>query len=76
MTTNLERYEVLKRHMHEEAARVIAETLPIAEQVVTKDYLEARLGRLESSMHRWMLTFLATQWLGFAGIIVAVVLKH
>jgi hypothetical protein len=61
--------------MHEEAARVIAEALPLADQVVTKDYLEARLGRLEGSMHRWMLTYMATQFLGLAGMIVAVLVK-
>jgi hypothetical protein len=75
VATNLERYEILKRHMAEEAARVIAEALPLAEQVVTKDYLDARLGKLEASMHRWILTFMATQWLGLAGMIVAIVLK-
>jgi hypothetical protein len=76
VATNLERYEILKRHLHEEAARVIAEALPLAEQVVTKDYLDARLGRLEASMHRWMLTFMASLWLGLAGMIVAIVLKR
>ena len=74
MATNLERYEILKRHMHEEAARVIAEAFP-ASDLVTKDYLDARLGQLEASMHRWMLTMMATMWLGIAGMIVAIVLK-
>lgn len=75
MATDLERYEILKRHLPEEAARVIAEAFPIADQVVTKDYLDARLGQLESSLQRWMLTFMATQWLGLGGMIVAIVLK-
>jgi hypothetical protein len=75
LTTSLERYEILKKHMHEEAARVIAETLPLAEQVVTKDYLDARLAQLESRIDRRMLMFMATQWLGFAGMIVALFIK-
>jgi hypothetical protein len=77
--TNLERYEILKKHMAEEAARVIAEAFPAAETLVTRDYLDARLSRLEGSLttdfHRWVLTLMATQWLGFAGMIVAIVLK-
>ena len=76
---NLERYEILKRHMHEEAARVIAESFPPVDQLVTRDYLDARLGQTEASMHRWMLTMMvsliAAQWLGVAGIIVTVLMK-
>ncbi len=71
---NLERYEPLKKHLPEEAARVIAEAFPRPD-LVTKDYLDARLAQTEGSMHRWILTFMATQWLGFAGMIVALVLK-
>ena len=79
LATNLERCEILKRHIPEEAARVIAEAFPAADQVVTKDYLDARLASLEGSLrndtHRWMLSFMATQWLGLAGMSVAVILK-
>lgn len=86
MATNLERYEILKKHLHEEAARVIAEAFPAADQIVSRDYLDARLAALESSLrheihggtsstHRWMLTLMASQWLGIAGMITAIVLK-
>ena len=82
MALNLERYEILKRHMPEEAARVIAEAFPAADQLLTKDYLDARLAefRVEvlrefASMHRWMLTFMASLWLGLGGMIVAMSLK-
>lgn len=79
MAMNLERYEILKRHVHEEAARVIAEAFPPVDQLVTKDYLDARLAKLEgdlrSDFHRWMLTMMASLWLGLAGMIVAIVLK-
>jgi hypothetical protein len=78
----LERYEILKRHMHEEAARVIAEAFPAADQLLTKDYLDARLTELRVEMHkqfallnRWNVTFMASFWLGVAGVIVAIVLK-
>src|SRR5688572_44359 len=75
MATNLQRYEILKRHMPEEAARVIAEAFPAADQLVTRDYLDARLGELRAETHRWMLAFMATQWLGLTGMIVTVLLK-
>ncbi len=54
---------------------MIAEAFPAADQVVTRDYLDARLSRVQMDMHCWMLSFMATQWLGLAGMIVAVVLK-
>ena len=76
MATSLERYEILKKHLPEEAARVIAEAFPVAEdQVVTKDYLTAQLAELRVETHRWMLTFMVTQWFGLAGMIVTVLLK-
>ena len=87
---NLERYEILKRHLPEEAARVIAEAFPSADQLVTKDYLEARLAefatQLRAEMHRgfdaingrmltMMVSLVAAQFVGVAGIIVAILLK-
>lgn len=54
---------------------MIAEAFPASDQLVTKDYLDARLASLEASIHRWMLTFMASLWLGLAGMIAAVVLK-
>lgn len=77
MATNLKLYEALKRHMDEETARMLVETLPRGEDLATKgDVLEVRreLSALEARLMRWMLTFFASLWLGFAGTIVTIIL--
>ena len=80
MTTGLELYEALKPTVGEEAARMIAEALPMTERVATKaDVAElvskGDLHAMEARMFRWMLGFFATLWLGNAGLIVTIVLK-
>lgn len=82
MTTNVEFYRGLRKHLPDEAAKMIAEALPLAEQVATKadlDLLEERLSRKVSdevaTLLRYMLAFFAPLWLGLAGMIVAIVLK-
>jgi hypothetical protein len=98
---NLERYEILKRHMPEEAARVIAEAFPPLDQLVTRDFLDARLAEfgaeLRAEMHAgfdtingrmhagfdtvngrmlmMMVSLVAAQFIGVAGVIVAILLK-
>jgi hypothetical protein len=98
---NLERYEILKRHLPEEAARVIAEAFPPADQLVTKDYLDARFAdfgaQIRAEMHAGFddvngrmyrgfdavngrvltmtVSLVAAQFVGVAGIIVAILLK-
>jgi hypothetical protein len=87
---NLERYEILKRHMPEEAARVIAEAFPPADQLITKDYLDARFAEfgaqiraeinnrfdgINGRMLTMMVSLVAAQFVGVAGIIVAILLK-
>jgi len=54
VATNLERYEILKRHLPDEAARVIAEAWLPAEQLVTRDYLDARLTEQSAQIHEVM----------------------
>jgi hypothetical protein len=71
MSTSLELYEALKDHVGEDAARMIAERLPMSEQVATKGDLHA----MEARIFRWMLGFLATLWVGNAALIVTIVLK-
>ena len=82
MTTGLELYEALKPTVGEEAARMIAEALPMTERVAMKTDIEAlglrvesRISATEARMFRWMLGFFATLWLGNAGLIVTIVLK-
>jgi hypothetical protein len=71
MATSLELYEALKSHVGDEAARMIAERLPMSEQVATKGDLHA----MEARIFRWMLGFFATLWVGNAALIVTIVLK-
>lgn len=75
MTTTLQLYEALKGHVGEEAARMIAEALPLSDRVVTESYLDARLGGLEARLFRWMLGFFATLWLSNVGVIVTLLVK-
>jgi hypothetical protein len=91
MTTGLELYEALKPTIGEDAARMIAEALPMTDKVATKadvaavradiDALrrdavtKADLHAMEARTFRWMLGFFATLWLGNAGLIVTIVLK-
>jgi hypothetical protein len=84
MTTGLELYEALKPTIGEEAARMIAEALPMTDRVATKSDVEgataplatkADLHAMEARTFRWMLGFFATLWLGNAGLIVTIVLK-
>jgi hypothetical protein len=84
MTTGLELYEALKPTIGEEAAKMIAEALPMTDRVATKadvDGLRADLASkadlhaMEARMFKWTLGFFATLWLGNAGMIVTLVLK-
>lgn len=80
MTTGLELYEALKPTIGEEAARMIAEALPMTDRVATKSDLselatKADLHAMEARTFRWMLGFFATLWLGNVGVIVTLVLK-
>jgi hypothetical protein len=86
MATGLELYEALKPTVGEEAAKMIAEALPMSERIATKSDLErlaehfdqkldAKLSALESRIYQRMLTFNITLFLGLAGMIVAIVLK-
>lgn len=80
MATGLELYETLKPTVGENAARMIAEALPMTDRVATKADLEplttkADLHAMDARMFRWMLGFFATLWLGNAGLIVTMVLK-
>ena len=80
MPTGLEVYEALKPTIGEEAARMIAEALPMTDRVATKSGLselatKADLHAMEARTFRWMLGFFATLWLGNAGLIVTIILK-
>jgi hypothetical protein len=86
LATGLELYEALKPTVGEEAARVIAEALPMTDRVATNSdidaaverleaRLDARLGTFEARLFRWILGFFATLWIAMTGMIVAIVTK-
>jgi hypothetical protein len=86
MTTGLELYEALKPTVGEDAARMIAEALPLSDRVATKADLDAlesriiaildgRLGSAESRIYQRVLALNVTLFLGLAGMIVAILLK-
>ncbi len=83
MATGLELYEALKPTVGEEAAKMIAESMPLSDQIATKSDLEhfqlamrADLHALEARISQRMVTFNITLFLGLAGMIVAIVLKR
>jgi hypothetical protein len=71
MASGLELYEALKPTLGVEAARMIAEALPMSEQVATKADLHA----MEARIFRWMLGFFSMLYLGMAGMIVTMIVK-
>lgn len=81
-TVNLELYEALKKTLDEEAARMIAEVVPEARNLATKEdlervehRLERRIDQLESRMFRWTLTFFVPLWVAMLGTLLALVLN-
>lgn len=85
-TSNLELYEVLKRSMDEEAARMLAEALPPAGDVAMKSDVESAVVRLESGMNerfaqletrmmRWILVFFVPLCVTIVGAVVTIALK-
>ena len=82
MTTGLELYEALRPSVREDAARMIAEALPLTDRVATKGDLEqlhlvmkADLNAMEARIFRWMLGFFATLWVSNCGVIVTLLVK-
>jgi hypothetical protein len=86
MATGLELYEALKPTVGEDAARMIAEALPLTDRVATKTDLQQVADQIrsdirgdiqeaKSDMFRWMLGFFATLWLGNVGVIVTLLVK-
>ncbi len=77
--SNVELYEALRGSVGEDAARLIAEVVPAAEQLATKQdiaELHTAIQRSSKETMRWMLTFFVPVWLGTWGTILAIVLKR
>lgn len=69
--TNIELYEALKAPVGDEAARMIAEVVPAADDLATKLDLESGFNR----QLRWMIGMFVPVWLGvYASLVTLVVL--
>lgn len=88
MATTVELYEALKGHVGPDAARLVAESIPMTSELATKSDL-ALLGAeikaeiaeirgeikgVETRLMRWMLTYFVPLWLGVYGTLAAAVL--
>jgi hypothetical protein len=84
MANSVDLYEALKPTVEEEAARMVAEALPISDRVATRLDIDqilstmatkADLSALEARIFRWMLGFFATLWLSNAGVIITLLVR-
>jgi hypothetical protein len=75
VTTKIEFYQRLREHIPEEAARLIAEEVPIEKRLATKDDLDLGLERLRSSMFRWNLLFFVPLWIGVYATLVTILVR-
>lgn len=76
--TNIELYEALKKDLNEDAARLIAEVVPIAGEVATKSDIRSLESAIDAKL--WRLTIgvfipLCVTMLGSVGALVALVFK-
>lgn len=73
--SNIRLYNALKPHVGEEAAEMIAEVIPPADQLVTKQDLDVGLGSVKADLLKWMIALMVPTWVGTYGVIAAIVLK-
>ena len=83
MATNIEVYEALRRALGssavgEEAAKVVAESIPQRDELATKadiHMLKQEMSELKADMRGWMLSFFVPLWIGVYGTLAAVVVS-
>lgn len=73
--SNIRLYNALKPHVGEEAAEMIAEVIPPADQLVTKQDLDVGLSSVKADLLKWMIALMVPTWVGTYGVIAAIVLK-
>ena len=83
MVTNVKLYEILKPTLGEEAAMAVAEILPAASNLATKDDIaelgqriaevNQRFAELETRILRWTFTFFVPLWAAVLATLVALV---
>ena len=66
MATHVELYEALKPHLGDQAARMIAEVVPPAANLATKEDIQA----LRADIFRWGLTFFVPMWVAVIALVV------
>jgi hypothetical protein len=74
--TNIELYEALKVPVGDEAARMIAEVVPAADELATKldiADLRSEMHREFSSMKGWLFASMVPIWLGVYGTLVTLI---
>ena len=74
MTTNVELYEALKPHVGTQAAQMIAEVVPAASNLATKEDIQivlTEIKALEARIFRWGLAVMAPTW----GALVALAIR-
>jgi hypothetical protein len=74
--TNIELYEALRAPVGDEAARMIAEVVPAAEDLATKTDLadlRAEMHREFSHMKGWMFAAMVPLWIGVYGTLVTLI---
>ena len=84
--THVQLYEALKPTVGEDAARLMAEVVPPAENLATKAdiadvvaHMNEQFAKVRTEMHaetnrtiRWMMGFLISAWVGSFGSLVAI----
>lgn len=79
MATQVELYDALKRTLDEPTAKMLAESIPQAQDIATKQdiaQLRGDIKDLESRLMRWMWGFFLPLWLGVYGMILTVLLTR
>ncbi len=66
VTTHVQLYEALKPHVGTEAAQMIADVVPPASNLATKEDIQS----LRADLFRWGLTFFVPMWLAVIALVV------
>jgi hypothetical protein len=72
VATHVELYEALKPHLGPIAAQMIAEVVPPAAHLATKEDIQA----LRADIFRWGLLFFVPLWAGVWGTLVVLVIDR
>ena len=71
MATHVELYKALEPHVGQEAAQMIADAVPPAANIATKEDIQA----LRGDIFKWGLAFFVPLWLGVWGTLAALAIQ-